>query len=78
MQKSLINNLFKNIADICSISNKIRPKIEKLINGNQLIDLIFLRPVNINNRRFIKNHFESQNKEFIITIVKVKSHQKPF
>lgn len=77
MQKYLANNLFKNIADICSISNKVRPKIEKLINGNQLIDLIFLRPVNINNRRFINNHLQAYNKEFITTIVKVQSHHSP-
>lgn len=69
--------LFENISNLNSIPVKFRSKIEKLINGNRIIDLLFLRPSGINNRRLLKNHFEAQNKELITTIVKVKSHERP-
>lgn len=70
--------LLSLITNLPGIGSKIAPKIEKLVNGNQVIDLLFLRPTNIVKRRFIADHRAAAHKELIITLVTVESHEKPF
>ena len=73
----MIDFLFSNILILPSINKKNVSRIEKLINGNQIIDLIFFRPYNIKARRLLLNHRQAFDKETIITKVEVDYYEKP-
>ncbi len=72
-----IDFLLSDISILPNIGPKIAVKIEKLIGGNQIIDLLFFRPVNVHKRRLVQNHLTALDKELIITKLTVESHEKP-
>ena len=72
-----IDFLFSNIANISGIGPKIAPKIEKLVGGNLVVDLLFFKPSNIHKRRLALNHLSAFDKELIITKLTVSHHEKP-
>lgn len=69
--------LFSSIANLPLIGSKNLPKIENLIGGNRVIDLLFLKPYNIVKRRLVENFYQAYDKEYIIVKLKVDYYEKP-
>lgn len=71
------SNIFSNLTNLAGVGDKLAGFLSRLIGGERVVDLLYHRPSHINHKKFLPHLYEVQNKELIITKVKVESYIKP-
>lgn len=77
MRPKILHSLFSDIQYLKGIGPKLAERFAKLC-GRRIIDLVFLKPSGIIDRRHTPKITEVQDGEIASFIVKIISHEKPF
>lgn len=70
--------IFSNLTNLPGIGSKLSLLLEKLIDGNRIVDLLYHKPSYVVEKKFLPHLYDIKNKELIIAKVKVEAHLKPF